>query len=153
MLQNPEIVTTAPQPTAVVRATVAMDQIRDFYDTAFGAVIDATTEQGVGVLAAFGHYLSAPTDTVELEVGFTTDRPITAVGEVAAGELPGGEVARATYLGGYDGLGAAWQELFDWVTGQGRTVGESMWEVYVTEPSPELDPATLRTDLYWPLQD
>jgi effector-binding domain-containing protein len=27
-----------------------------------------------------------------------------------------------------------------------------MWEVYLTEPSPDMDPAELRTELFWPLQ-
>jgi hypothetical protein len=26
-----------------------------------------------------------------------------------------------------------------------------MWEVYLTEPSPEMDPADLRTELNWPV--
>ncbi|MBO1031154.1 GyrI-like domain-containing protein [Tessaracoccus sp. SD287] len=151
MLENPQITTLDPQHTAVVRRTVPMDQIRDFYDTSFAAVARAVAEQEVGVRGAIGHYLSTPTDTVELEAGVITDGAITADGDVIPAELPGGEVAHATHVGPYDGLGSAWNELYQWVLGQGRHVGEKMWEVYVTEPTPEVDPATMRTDLFWPL--
>ena len=36
------------------------------------------------------------------------------------------------------------------VSAQGLRPGDRMGEVYVTEPSPTTDPATLRTDLYVP---
>ena len=37
-----------------------------------------------------------PTETIALEVGFTTNSPITREGKVLPGELPGGQRARAT---------------------------------------------------------
>ena len=36
------------------------------------------------------------------------------------------------------------------IGGMGRAPGSPFWEVYVTEPSPDMDPATLRTDLFCP---
>ena len=44
------------------------------------------------------------------------------------------------HVGGYDNLGDSWCAL-------------AMWEVYVTEPIPDADPATLRTDLSWVLAE
>jgi len=70
-----------------------------------------------------------------------------------ASELPGGEVARAIHAGGYESLGDSWGDLMAWTAEQGRTPEGRMWEVYVTEPSPETDPATLRTELYLLLAD
>ena len=35
-----------------------------------------------------------------------------------------------------------------WVDEQGLTPAGPMWEVYVTDPTPEMDPASLRTDLF-----
>lgn len=148
-LQDPEIVMHAAQPTAVVRGSVGMDQITAFYDSAYGAVAQALAQQGAEPAgAAFGFYLSIPTETFELEAGFPTAAPITSSGEVVASELPAGEVARAVHMGGYDSLGDSWDALMGWVTEQGRVPEGRMWEVYVTEPSPEMDPATLRTELY-----
>jgi effector-binding domain-containing protein len=62
-------------------------------------------------------------------------------------------VARLVHQGGYDQLGAAWDRLRSWIDGQGLTPGRELWEVYVTEPSPDIDPATLRTELNWTIED
>lgn len=94
-----------------------------------------------------------PTQRFELEAGFPAGAPVAADGDVLASELPGGTVARATHVGGYDSLGDSWGALVAWATEQGRTPEGRMWEVYVTEPTPQLDPATLRTELYLLLAD
>lgn len=148
MEHSPEIVSLDPQPTAVVRDTVRMDQLTDFYDSAFGSVVHALTAQGAPPRDAFGLYLSQPAETVDLEVGFVTDREVDAVEGVVPSTLPGGEVARMTHLGSYDSLGQSWGQLVAWVGEQGRRPAGPMWEVYVTEPSPDADPATMRTDLF-----
>jgi effector-binding domain-containing protein len=36
---------------------------------------------------------------------------------------------------------------------RGLAFGMPFWEVYLTEPSPEMDPAALRTELNLPLGD
>lgn len=148
-LQDPEIITHAAQATAVVRGSVGADEIAAFYDSAYSAVVQALRRQGVAPAgAALGYYLSIPTERFELEAGFPTAAPITDDGDVLASELPGGEVAHAVHAGGFESLGDSWGALMQWVGEQGRTADGRMWEVYVTEPSPETDPATLRTELY-----
>ncbi|MFK5633747.1 MULTISPECIES: GyrI-like domain-containing protein [unclassified Ornithinimicrobium] len=151
-VENPEIITLEEVPTAVVAGTVRMDELGSFFDRGFGAVARVVESQGMGFQEApFGYYLGMPTDTVDLEVGYVTDRPITPEGDVVVSRLPGGEAAHATHVGPYEGLGAAYGELASWVGQQGRELGPVMWEVYTTEPTPETDPLTLRTELYWPL--
>ena len=170
--QNPQISTQEAVPTAVLRERVSMTELPGFYDRAFSAVGQALEVGGVQPAGpAFGYYLTAPTDTFELEAGFPLDAPLNAPaaeggavvaadgavvaagGGVVASELPAGLVAHATHAGGYDTLGASWQALTEWVQEQGRTAGPRMWEVYVTQPTPEADPATLRTDLFLTLVD
>ena len=153
-LQSPEIVTHTPQPTAAVRGSVAAEGIAAFYDSAYGKVAQALGRQGVQPAgAAFGYYLSPPTERFDLEAGFPTATPISGDGDVVASELPGGEVARAIHAGGYESLGDSWGDLMAWTAEQGRTPEGRMWEVYLTEPTPETDPATLRTELYLLLAD
>lgn len=153
-LQDPQITTHDAQTTAVVRGRITMDAMAAFYDSSFGQVAEVLAAQGVTPTGgAFGYYLSVPTNQVELEVGFTTATPVTPQGEVSPSELPAGTVARATHAGAYDGLAGSWGALMTWVHEQGRTPAGPMWEVYVTEPTPDTDPDTLRTDLYVLLTD
>jgi effector-binding domain-containing protein len=146
--QEPEITTVEPVTTAAIRRTVAMSDMANFYDSAFRALSDALAAQGISPAGpAFGLYHGAPGETADVEAGFATDRAVEPAGEVIASSLPGGRVARLVHHGSYDALGESWGRLHAWVVEHGLEPGEAMWEVYVTEPSPEMDPAELRTEL------
>ena len=69
------------------------------------------------------------------------------------GSLPGGRVARVVHEGGYDELAGAWDRLGAWMSEHGLSFRMPFWEVYLTEPSPEMDPADLRTELNHPVGD
>ena len=149
---TPELVTVQPTTTAVVRGTVSAEEITDFFDRSFSVLGEAIAAQGVSPTGpAFGFYRGMPDETIDVAVGFPTDRKIEPDGSAEPGELPGGRVARVVYAGGFDGLGDAWQRLGAWIAEQGLTPTEDYWEVYVTEPSPDMDPADLRTELNWPV--
>ena len=149
---TPELLTVQPVTTAVVKGTISPKEVRDFFDRSFSVLGEATAAQGVSITGpAFALYHGIPDDTMDVEVGYPTDRPIDPEGSAEASELPGGRVVRLVHTGSYDGLGEAWQRLGGWIAEQGLIAGETYWEVYVTEPTPDLDPADLRTELNWPV--
>ena len=150
---EPAVVTLEPATTAVIRHVVPMDRLPEVFDRSFGALAAAVSAPGAGVAGpAFALYHGLPTDTVDLEVGFPTQRAVRADGDVVASALPGGRVARAVHAGSFDGLGAAWGRLRSWIDDQGLTAGETFWEVYLTQPTQDMDPADLRTELNWPVE-
>jgi effector-binding domain-containing protein len=150
---TPELVTVRPTTTAVVRGTVDAEEIAEFFDRSFAVLGEAMAAQGVAPTGpAFGMYHGVPDETIDLEVGFPTGRAVETDGSVEPGELPGGQVARLVHAGSFDGLSEAWQRLGGWIAEQDLTPGESYWEVYMTEPNPEMDPADLRTELNWPIR-
>lgn len=67
--------------------------------------------------------------------------------------VPGGRVARYVHRGDFEGLPTAWALLEAWIGGQRLTPGSGMWEVYLTEPTPNMDPADLRTELNWSVSE
>jgi effector-binding domain-containing protein len=154
--RTPEIHDLAAARTLVVRGRgVPPEGIREFYDgafTAIGTVMQREHLRPVG--PAFALYRSSPGDAFDLEVGFAVDHELgerkTAAAGVAveASELPGVRAATVSHIGDYAGLPQAWEGLHQWVKENGHTAGLPFWEVYVTEPTPEMDPAKLRTDLY-----
>lgn len=150
-------------PTAVVRATnVPMATIGSFFDSAFGKAFPALFAAGITPVAPpfalYTRITEGPEAEADLEIGFPLDRPLSESVEgeseevdgmrVVPSELPAGEIAVTSHLGSYDGLGEAWGELMGEIGAMGRAPGIPFWEVYVTEPSPDMDPATLRTDLF-----
>ena len=149
---TPDLVDLTPATTAVIAGVVPMAEIADFFDRSFGALAPAIAAQDVAVLGpAFARYHGQPTYTVDLEVGFPTDRPVTTDGDVHASDLPGGRVATLVHHGAFDQLGESWGRLAAWIAEQGHVPTADIWEVYVTEPSPDMDPADLVTELYWSL--
>jgi effector-binding domain-containing protein len=151
-MSEPEIVELSEMPTAVIRGLVPAEELPSFYDRSFPALFRAAQAQGVSpVSAAFGLYRGQPTDTVDLEVGFVTDRTIRPDGDVVPSTLPAARVARRVHAGGFDGLGVSWEGLRTWMAEQGLTPGPVFWEVYLTEAAPDMDPADLRTELNWPI--
>ncbi|OEU87311.1 AraC family transcriptional regulator [Streptomyces abyssalis] len=145
---EPEIVDVEPAVTAVVRGVVPQAGLRDFFDTSFRQLGETVSRQQIAITGpAFGLYSRPPQETAELEVGFVTDRAVRPEGDVVVSALPGTRVARTTHHGSFDGLGASWERLHAWVREQGLTPGPVMWEFYVTEPTPDMDPRELRTQL------
>ena len=151
---EPEVVSLDPATTATIRDVVATDELPAFFDRAFSTLSELLTAQGISITGpAFSLYHNHPSDTADVEVGFTTDRAIEPSGGAGPGSLPEGRVARVVHEGGYDELAAAWDRLGTWMSEQGLRFRLPFWEVYLTEPSPDMDPGDLRTELNHPVAD
>lgn len=142
-------------PTVVVRALdYPMAELPTLFHRVFGALFPALVQRQLTPTGApFSLYTRAPSETVDLEIGVPVSAALAeqiVVGDVVLepSVLPAGAAARTSYFGGYDGLGQAWGSFMGAVARAGRAPSFPFWEVYVTEPTPELDPSTLQTDLH-----
>lgn len=159
VIVEPEFAHLPEHLTIVVRTeNVTMASLREHFDAGFTVLAEVLADHGiVPIGAAFAYYDRDPSTPFTLEIGFPIgwdqegiELPTDARATVS--RLPGGRVARLSHIGGYDGLGTAWARLGAWIARQElHAVGE-FWEVYVTEPSPEANPAQLRTDLFMPVK-
>lgn len=150
---TPEIVTLAPAPAALLRETVPMSALTEFFDRAFQASATALEQQGIPITGSpLGIYYSMPTDTVDVGAGFpSASLPADADG-VTGEMLPGGRAAQVLHLGSYDTLSKTYDRLMPWLAEQGLTPGPVMWESYLNEPTPE-NPDATRTLIVWPLAE
>ncbi len=149
-----EVIDVAGTPTAVIRSIVPIAELADFFDRSFTRLATVIPRQGVAITgSAFALYHGAPSETADLEVGFPTSRRIEPTDGVDIGALPAGRAARLVHRGSYDELGSSWQQLERWMHDQGLQPAAYSWEVYLTQPSPDMDPADLRTELIWPITD
>ncbi|VXB27817.1 GyrI-like domain-containing protein [Citricoccus sp. K5] len=145
-----------PPVTTVVQAVTdsPMASMAEVFDSTFSALFPALGAHGLQPVGpAFSLHTRMPTDTVDMEVGLPVDRPLaepvtagTGI-TLASSELPGGRIAIVSHLGAYDGLGDAWGTFMQAVAEAGHQPALPFWEIYVTEPSPDQDPAAMRTDL------
>ena len=148
----------ADVPVAAIRYDgVTLDTLAACFDEGFN-VLRAAIDAGVVVPAGppLAVYHGDPTATFDVEIAFPVVTALTGEYEhagvvVRASALAGGRYATVTHLGGYDGLGPAWGNLLGAVGAAGEQPAGRFVEVYLTQPSPEADPATMRTELFAPL--
>ncbi len=154
MLDQPQIVQTATQRTAVIRLTIPRNEIQRVMGPGINELMTAIAAQGIAPVGpVFSHHLRMDPETFDFEIGVPVAAPIAAAGRVGAGQLPAATVARTIYHGSYEGLGAAWGEFNAWITAQGHKPAPNLWECYVAGPESSADPATWRTELNRPLID
>lgn len=149
---SPEIVTLAPQHVALVRGTVRMDALPDFFGRAFQATFQAAQAQGIALAGPpVGVYYGMPSETVDVGAGFPTEHPVTPDADVTAALLPGGAAAQVLHEGSYDALQETYGRLMAWLGEQGVAPGPLMWECYLNEPDPAR-PEASQTLIVWPLR-
>lgn len=152
----PDIKSTDLQetPTAVLRETVPMNALRDFFDRAYRSVMTAVQQQNVQLAGPpFALYRGMPTDVVDVEAGFPLAAPYPGGGEgaVTAGVLPAGRALEAMHVGPYDALPETYSAVMAKMQAEGLTPGDAMWEYYLSDPATEPDPAAWKTLVVWPV--
>ena len=150
-------VAQAPEvPTAVVaQQDFPMHELPSLMDGTFSYLVAALEGNGLRTIGpAFALHHRAPVSTADLEVGFPLDAPLTepltlpSGFEVTGSVLPAGRVAWTSHIGGYGGLAEKWGAFTEGIGESEEQMIYPFWEFYVTQPSPEVNPATLRTDLF-----
>lgn len=152
LIEAPQIVQTEAQLTAFIHVTIPRAEIGSALDSCLHELLDALRAQAIAPTGAwFTHHLRRPSDTFDFEVCFPVGAPVTPAGRVQPGELRAAQVAQTVYHGPYEGLSAAWGELFSWIEAGGHTQAEDLWERPLCGPESGLEPASFRTELNRPL--
>lgn len=155
-LTTTDTLDVAEVPTAVVVfEDYPLSEMSLAFDSAFQVLRRVLRQVGVQTSGpSFSLHHRLPTDTATFELGVPVDKPLdqeiaTSNGlTVKASTLPGGRVARISHIGSYDELGEVWGTFMQAITDSDKDPAFPFWEVYITQPSPDVDPAEMRTDLY-----
>lgn len=130
------------KPEAIAEALGAM----------FGSVFQHATAQGIPFAGPpTARYPSFGPGLVTIEAGMPIAVPADGEGDIKAGSLPGGDVARTIHQGPYDDLNLGHEAVQKWLTENNEEAGGSPWEVYLTDPGEVPDPAEWLTEINWPL--
>jgi effector-binding domain-containing protein len=148
-----KIIQRDEQPTAAVRERVPVSELPQFFDRVYHQTMAALQAQGLHPTGPpFAKYYGVPTDSADVEAGFPASGPVTATDGVVAGTLPGGSVVEAMHVGPYDTMEKTYHEMVAWIAQKGLTPSDVMWETYLSDPQQEPDPATWRTQIFWPVR-
>jgi effector-binding domain-containing protein len=151
MIKPPEIREIEPEPAAVIHAVTDASGIPAVIDRSFPAIFKALAEQHITPSGPpFIRYLQTG-QQFELQLGVPVPAHAGQLQGVEDTSLPAGRVVVLRHIGPYGELRGACEELFAWVAEHGQQPGGAHWEVYVTDPYSEPDPAKRITDIYVPL--
>jgi effector-binding domain-containing protein len=140
--------------TAVVRAELTPEQIKNWIGAAYGRVEAAVNGAGVPIAGPpFARYrvLEGSPRRFEVEAGFPLAEavpPDVPLGDVRRSGLPAGRAAVTVHVGPYDAMELAYEALERWIAGHGGAPQGPAWETYLTEPTE--DSATWRTEIVQP---
>lgn len=67
-------------------------------------------------------------------------------------QTPGGKAVKAIHLGNYDKLETTHNEINKYIEFKKLEISGAPWEVYVTDPTVEKDPAKWVTEVYYPVK-
>ena len=143
--------TERARPAAVMTAALPVAGIGPWLARAYGTLVGVIAAQGAHPAGPpFARYHRLGSGEFTVEAGFPVSTAIGADGDVRPAELPGGPVAAMLHVGPYDEMAAAYEALASWVARHGGEPSGAPWEVYLTDPSREPDPATWRTEIIQP---
>lgn len=146
MTSTCSIVTVERQPTAVVKAKVPFAEIPQAQRAARAKIKAGLPSLETGALGmTCTRWLPPSGGALDMEIGTIVARRIDARGEIVPSELPAGRAVHSVMVGPFDGMGAAWQTLFEWCQTEKLKPAGINWEVYGPTAS---DPAKQETYLY-----
>ncbi len=152
MIETPTIVTTREQKVAKVHVKVPRSEIREVMGPGLTEVNAALEAQKIAPAGPWlTHHLRMDPEFFDFEICVPVTKTVKPTGRVVPGTLPARRVVRTVYHGEYEGLGAAWGELMDWIGKEGHAVADDLWEVYAEGPESGPDPSGWRTELNKPL--
>lgn len=154
LTQEPQITSVDAEQLALIRATVPFDALRGFYDDAFGKLPAAIASSGLAITGPpRGLTFGLPTDTIDVGVGFPVDGVVEVTDDVAPFQTPGGRAVTYDHRGNYDYLSDVYAELFAWIADHSLVRGDVVWEIYLTQPTPDADPEDMITQIVVPVSD
>lgn len=126
-----------------------MDELPTLIDAAFEAI----GASGLGLAGPpFSVYYGDDEALFDIDMGFPVAEalpaPISGAVPIEPSSLPAGDALALSHFGSYESLADGWNRLAAEATAR-RITPKCYFEVYATEPVPGMDPADLRTDLFF----
>ncbi len=87
-----------------------------------------------------------------IEAGITTTKQISGENEIQSVMSPGGKAVKAIYFGPYEDVSPVYRAIKQYMEVLKLEPAGNPWEVYITDPTQEPDPAKLETIVYFPVK-
>jgi effector-binding domain-containing protein len=147
---------TDPQMVLLVRDSAGPQTYAQVFVKAFGEIgtfMKANNLKQVGPLFSIYTRYDSTTQFAVMDIGAPVDKPVEkGKGRVRFEKIPAMEVMVAHYFGPYDKMAKAYWVLSQSIKEAGKKEAGGPWEVYISDPGVEKDPAKLQTDIFFPVK-
>jgi effector-binding domain-containing protein len=133
------------QSTLVMRSTLPVDKLPEFFGKAYGGIMAYLGELGEYPAGMpFGAFFNLDMDALDVEAGFPVARKFEGKGEIKSGIIPAGKYISTIHIGGYDAVKPAYDALAQWAKDHGYEPSGIAYEYYLNDPSadPTVKPET-----------
>jgi effector-binding domain-containing protein len=138
------------QHTAVVRGAMLAADLPAWLPAVFHAVADYLERADVAAAGPAFARLEFRGSDLRVEAGFPVQEPILGDGWIRPSALPAGPAAVASNGGPCQAVAAACADVDGWLVARGLVADGDHWEVYLTDPTTEPDPARWRAAVVAP---
>ncbi len=142
------------QPALAIRTQAAEAELEDTMGQIMTMLIGYAMLNGVELAGPpYARYFARSPERIDFEAGIPTRKRLDGDPElgIAATELPAGPAATTMHRGPYQYLPRAHAALSSWANENGRDAAGPAWEVFLSNPQQEPDPAKWRTKVFLPL--
>ena len=140
------------QPTLVMRDVVAVENLPEFFEKAFGGVMQYLGGLGESPSGMpFGAYFNMDMKAFKIAAGFPVEKPVEGNGEILAEVIPGGKYLSTIHEGPYDAMEPAYAALNDFAKEKGLEPTGVVYEYYLNDPGEGEDIIPL-TEIRFPVK-
>jgi effector-binding domain-containing protein len=145
---TPEIVELPERQAAVVAIEGKADELPRRIGEAFHLTMQAIGSSGAEISGPpFVRYFEFG-ERILAEAGFPFTGTLVPTDGVREATLPAGRAVTTTYVGPYDGIGAAWERVTAWLLERRLDRRDAPWETYLTGPD---EPGPPVTGIFFPI--
>ncbi len=146
-----QLQTRQMQPTAVISTELPVAEIGPWLASAYHILADVIAAHGTSPAGPpFARYHQLAPGRFAVEAGFPVVTAIEPDSGVRPSYLPGGPAAVTIHTGRYEEMTRAYAALASWISDHGGEPEGDPWEVYLSDPARQPDPATWRTEIVQP---
>lgn len=149
-----EIVEVESIPAIAIKDSATIQTMGEKMGEMFGELMNYMTRKKVemtGQPYTIYHTWNPEGYTV-VEAGIPVDRVVPSKGNVVFTKSPGGKAVKAIYFGSYEGIGTAHEAIEKYVKINKLEIIGPPWDIYITDPQNEPDPAKWETLVLYPIK-
>ena len=145
-----QVVETEPIYALMARGTCTLQDIGQLISNLFGSIIQKNPEAEC-ISPPRVYYTVVDEGTYEIEAALEVEEGSPVGAGTAVKRYPGGKCLTTTHIGSYEGLHSTWMQLWQVIQAQGFQPNGDPYDLYVTDPGSEPNPANWVTELYVPI--